>query len=315
MDIRGGTEVEIRQLEYFLDICRMGSIGQAAKKHYISQQGMSRTISSMEQELGVRLFYRSANGVSPTTEGEIFYKNAATICNIYETMRKELGMILENQHEQVHISYAYGVLSQMSLDLPNRFRIEHPEIDLFISECPFHSAERMLAEKKVDLAFAYLPIERDNFEFKPLYQAPWPLLVHRDSPLAKKNMVTCQDIASENLVLMSESFKGHFTFLSRCKSLGIKLNIIANINDLSESYQWVRDNAAVAFTTYRAAGEITDPNIRVIPLADEVCTATIGILRRAGENLSPVAQLFYDYVCQEFERERSCSPPPQTLAV
>ncbi len=298
--------MEIRQLRYFLDICKMGSIRQAAQKHFISQQGMSRIISSMEQELGVRIFNRSSNGVNPTLEGEILYKNAVAICNIYESMGKELGMILENRHQQISIAYAYGVLSQLSLELPNRFRMEHPDIDLFINECPFYSAERLLAEKKVDLAFVYLPIERYDFEFKPLYRAPWPLLVHKDNPLAKKDVVTCQDVASAPLVLMSESFKGHFTFLSRCESLKIKLQIIATVNDLSESYHWVRNNEAVAFTTCRAAQEITDPDIRVIFLADEVCTATIGILRRKGELLSPASQLFYDYVCSESNEMMDC---------
>ena len=94
---------------------------------------------------------------------------------------------------------------------------------------------------------------------------------------------------------MSESFKGHFTFLNRCRQLGITLNVIATINDLSESYKWVQDNEAVAFSTFQACSQINDPDICTLVLDDEVCVANIGIICRRGEPLSPAAQTFYDY--------------------
>lgn len=282
-------------MKYFLQICKAGSIHRVAKESYISQQGLSRIIAAMESELGFSLLHRSRSGVTPTLQGEVFYKYARRIVSEYEAMHEELGLIMEPVHEQVSVVYAYEVLSQLTMQIPNAFRIDHPEIDLLIGEYPYFSAERMVQDEKFDLGFAYLPIDRERFDFTPVFKAPWPLLVHKDNPLSKKSTVTCAEVAQQNLVLMSESFKGHFTFLNRCRQLGITLNVIATINDLSESYKWVQDNEAVAFSTFQACSQINDPDICTLVLDDEVCVANIGIICRRGEPLSPAAQTFYDY--------------------
>ena len=200
--------MDITNLKYFLEVCRSGSIHRTAQGSFISQQGLSRIIAAMERELGVPLLRRSRSGVTPTAQGKVLYKYASAILEQYEAMQEEMGLILEKTHELVSVVYAYGVLSQLTMEIPNAFRIEHPEIDLLIGEYPFSPAERMLAEGKFDLAFAYLPVDRGRFEFTSLYRAPWPLLVHKDNPLARQNTVTCAQAAAEKMALMSESFRG-----------------------------------------------------------------------------------------------------------
>lgn len=79
--------MEIRKLECFLKVCETGSISGASEQLYISQQGISRIISSLEKELGTVLFIRSRQGVSLTADGLIL-KNmhppsagAVTLCS------------------------------------------------------------------------------------------------------------------------------------------------------------------------------------------------------------------------------------------
>ena len=56
--------MQIKSLEYLLALERHGTINKAASASYISQQGMSRVMNSMERELGVTLFARSHNGIA-----------------------------------------------------------------------------------------------------------------------------------------------------------------------------------------------------------------------------------------------------------
>lgn len=49
------------------------STSEAAKRHYISQPGLTAAIRELEQELGVTIFDRSNKGVSLTPEGEVFF--------------------------------------------------------------------------------------------------------------------------------------------------------------------------------------------------------------------------------------------------
>lgn len=63
--------MEYKQLEFFLAVCEQKSISQAAKTCFVSQQAISKSISNLEQELGVQLFARSTSGVLLTDAGHL----------------------------------------------------------------------------------------------------------------------------------------------------------------------------------------------------------------------------------------------------
>ena len=61
--------MELRQLQYFLMVAQEQSFAKAAKKTYVSQQALSKSVLSLEQELGVPLFERLPHGVELTEYG------------------------------------------------------------------------------------------------------------------------------------------------------------------------------------------------------------------------------------------------------
>lgn len=63
--------MELRKLVCFLQICTCDSLSQAGRRLYMSQQGVSRLVHSLETELGVPLFYRGAQGIKLTEEGKL----------------------------------------------------------------------------------------------------------------------------------------------------------------------------------------------------------------------------------------------------
>ena len=70
----------IQQCKYVLKIAKTGSFSEAAKQLFIAQSSLSISIKSLEQELGIKIFERSGNGVYLTDEGAEFVKYATQIC-------------------------------------------------------------------------------------------------------------------------------------------------------------------------------------------------------------------------------------------
>ena len=60
--------MELRQIEFFLQLYKDRNVTVASQNLYISQQGMSKSIANLEKEIGFPLFKRSVSGVGPTTE-------------------------------------------------------------------------------------------------------------------------------------------------------------------------------------------------------------------------------------------------------
>lgn len=61
----------IHQMECFLEAARTLNFTEAARRLYISQQGLSRQIASLEKELELRLFDRTTRDVRLTRSGEL----------------------------------------------------------------------------------------------------------------------------------------------------------------------------------------------------------------------------------------------------
>ncbi|MGN1342952.1 MAG: LysR family transcriptional regulator [Traorella sp.] len=76
-----GAYMNIQNLNFFIAAATYGSFTTAAKKLYISQPNLSKNIESLENELGVKLFFRNNKGVTLTKEGVELLEQASKIVN------------------------------------------------------------------------------------------------------------------------------------------------------------------------------------------------------------------------------------------
>jgi LysR family nitrogen assimilation transcriptional regulator len=83
--------VEIRQLEYFVQIAQQRGFSRAAAHLFVAQSALSRQIGMLEQELGVRLLLRTRQGVQLTEAGEAFLKRAESIIRQCRLARQEVA--------------------------------------------------------------------------------------------------------------------------------------------------------------------------------------------------------------------------------
>ena len=68
--------MELRDLEYFLAIAREGSLTGAARILHLSQPGITRSLKTLEEELGKQLVIRGNRSISLTEEGMILRRRA-----------------------------------------------------------------------------------------------------------------------------------------------------------------------------------------------------------------------------------------------
>ena len=86
--------MELRQIEFFLQLYKDRNVTVASQNLYISQQGMSKSIANLEKEIGFPLFKRSVSGV----ELHIYFRTVmesytALWKKVRELKRKEEGTL------------------------------------------------------------------------------------------------------------------------------------------------------------------------------------------------------------------------------
>lgn len=82
--------MHIDSLRYFVELARTGSFYGAAKNVFISQQGLSKAIGSLESELGLKLVEREPRGVRLTGAGEVLLEHAEVLLAEYSDTLKDL---------------------------------------------------------------------------------------------------------------------------------------------------------------------------------------------------------------------------------
>ncbi len=85
--------MRIEALTYFLEVSRMESFSSAARKLFVSQQGLSKTIRNLEKDLGVELFERDGKKVRLTDAGKTLLPLAEDHLETYEAIKQSMGAL------------------------------------------------------------------------------------------------------------------------------------------------------------------------------------------------------------------------------
>jgi len=84
--------MELKKIQYFIKIVQQGSLSKAAEELYLTQPTLSRFLSKIEQEAGVKLFEREKNNSLTLTEcGEKYYQSALKINGIWEELAADMS--------------------------------------------------------------------------------------------------------------------------------------------------------------------------------------------------------------------------------
>lgn len=80
----GRTDMDIRQLNYFMAVAHAGSFSKAAENLAVSQPTLSVTVKKLEEELGVQLFYSFNREQRLTDEGLRLMNGARRLLDVYQ---------------------------------------------------------------------------------------------------------------------------------------------------------------------------------------------------------------------------------------
>ena len=78
--------MNIKHIQYMVEIERVRSISQAAENLYVGQPNLSRILKEVEEEVGFPIFLRTTHGVRPTERGAAFLQHARNILREMESI-------------------------------------------------------------------------------------------------------------------------------------------------------------------------------------------------------------------------------------
>jgi DNA-binding transcriptional LysR family regulator len=146
--------IKTQQIAHALALHEHLNFHRAAEAVRISQPAFSRSIRSLEDNLGVTLFDRDTHGVTLTSHGEIFMRRARTI--IAEAYELEREIELSKGPGFGELSVAMGVYAAeiSGNKVIARLAHDHPKLNLRVSENSWQIVVGLVLDRSVDLGYA-----------------------------------------------------------------------------------------------------------------------------------------------------------------
>jgi DNA-binding transcriptional LysR family regulator len=198
------SRLKLRDLHILLVVATRGSMAKAAAELAISQPAVSRAISEMEHELGLRLLDRGRNGVEPTAYGRALIRRGLTIFDELTQGLQELEALADPTVGQLRIGSSENVAAGLLPAVIDRFSRQHPGIRLNVSQAVLSTSQyRELRERSIDLLLGWIPtpFAEEDLLAERVFDDPGRVVVGRQTKWARSSKVTLSDLADEAWIL------------------------------------------------------------------------------------------------------------------
>ncbi|WP_051671551.1 LysR family transcriptional regulator [Oribacterium sp. P6A1] len=201
--------MKISSLKYFIAIAETGSINKAAKKLYVAQPSLTKSIKLMEAELGVTLFERNKAGIQLTSEGEKIYKEAQIVLDYYNGWKQ-----LSSEGESMTIN-AFTHISLVGFLIPKlHIPFQRNHANVLLKYQVDATPEKLVALSNKNPALAVClnslndkddSLYTDGIKRITLMEGYFGCLVNRQSPLSKFKALHFSDLKGYCLAFPSHS--------------------------------------------------------------------------------------------------------------
>lgn len=288
--------MNVRQLSYFMEVYRQGSIAGAARTLFISPQGVSKTILSLEEELSVELFIRKGRKLIPTQDAIALTRHAQNLLDEYEAISQK-KFLTHSVYKHLHIACSYDVLSYLPWEFYRDFMEAYPEIILRLEEFPDREVLSHMDKNMVELGMITGPLDSRKYHMVHLFTNGFCLLIHKNHPLAEKSTITLKDLSKERLAI-----KGMGQLASKSQASDYATNhavpafTAIEVSDYRIIHELAEQNLLIGVTMDYLLLESPPKNCVIRPFPGDTGKKPIYLVSRKDINLSREAVCFQEYM-------------------
>ena len=282
----------IETLQAFIYLVESGSITKAAERLFVTPQGLSYSISSLEQEFGTTLFERTTRGVKLTAAGEVILDDVNHLLNSYYSAREHLKELQQSDDNQIHIGVINSLNGIIAPLLLEDFAVQYPEICLFVEECHSHEINAELLANRLQMALVLDLYPHKDVELVPIRKETWCILANRYNEMAGREFLTIDDFAGQDMALPNHNYNVLNYVRTKCKARGIDFNTRLSYGANTTGITWfLKNDCGLVFCpTYVARYMSRSPEIVSIPIRDELETFRTCIAYRKNRKLTEQMQ-------------------------
>jgi DNA-binding transcriptional LysR family regulator len=323
--------MEMRLLEYALEVYRKRSFTKAAQSLCIAQPSLSQQIGKLERELGVTLFYRGHGAVEATPDGLRFIEQAEQILRMRDDLLKEMKERREGIGRELVIGTTAITGGHVLPPLLRAYKERYPQVQVRLVEESTAALAELTAKGMADVSILSLPLDDARIGTRvmltePIYAAvpctkpEWmPGEVFREweenpdgiTGESPRRPLSLAALADAPFILLKQGFGFRRTILELCAKYGFQPQIAYETSSIETAQSLVAHGLGVTLVPDMVKRSVP-PHPLYFPL-DGNPTRTLVFAYRAERYLSMAARALLDVYEELSSGRHSAASPLQGL--
>lgn len=268
-------DLDLRKLRYFAEVADQLHFGAAAQRLHITQPVLSRQISQLERELGVRLFTRSSRSVILTPAGRQLREEAQALLTAADAAQRRVRDV-----QQGTGTFCVGFMAGIAItSVTSEFAVAHRDVTVEVRRTEWYDQAELVLDGTVDVGYIRLPITERGLRLQRLYTEPRLAVLPVGHPLAAKDQISIGDVADDPVILHHGAIPAWDAFCNTDpRPDGSHPRPGPAIRDMDEKLEHVASGHAITFLPASAAAFYVRPDIAYVPVRDipphPVCLAS-----------------------------------------
>ncbi|MGA9867530.1 MAG: LysR family transcriptional regulator [Acetobacteraceae bacterium] len=291
--------MEFQQLRHLIAAARYGNLLKAAEMCNLTQSGLSRSVTSLEQRLGVPLLIRSAKGVKPTVFGESVIRRAELILNEVNRSVAEVAAIAQGRIGDVSLGITQNYAHYLMPTLLADFHAERPEIHMHVVTGGFLEVIGKVESSALDLGFGLIGAveQRGELIIEPLREHYSRVVARSARPLAHAADVSVAELSAAHwATLDGEGFERNFINFFEFRGHRIPVQVLRTDSiDLIRRFALRRDVLTVLPADV-VKEELESGTMTILACETQAETTRLGLIYRADSLVSPPVRLLAERI-------------------
>ena len=196
--------MEDHKLKVFCTVAETKSFSKASEIIHLTQPAVSLLVQAIEEIYETKLFDRASNAVTLTPAGEMLYKYAKEILNLYAVAEKNIGEITGFVKGSISVGASSTIGNYLLPGVIAAFRKTHPKIKVHLLIGNTKRVVEFLNAGNIDIGLVEGDVARQKMVVDKLVVDELALIVPPVHPLAKKRNVSIFEITKEPFIFREE---------------------------------------------------------------------------------------------------------------
>ncbi|WP_432352501.1 LysR family transcriptional regulator [Sporosarcina sp. A2] len=227
--------MDIRQLNYFHEIVKQGSISKAAEVLHIAQPPLSQQLKKLEIELGTVLIHRYRQKWELTETGEVLYQYAEKSISTMKDIKQQIAEIEQGRAGLLRIGVSSACLSLL-VDYVSMYRERFPNVKVSVEIGNSEELLKKLDRKEIEVALLLRLDQSERYFVKTLGKREYVIVSPRSwGNVFSSTKVSFKEVADHPFIMLG-AMGGHSFYENILRAFdeeNVTPNVVLESKDLT----------------------------------------------------------------------------------